>query len=145
MASKNTGKPSEKIFDDYWTLKGKAAHVFAFTDASKATGQNRRVVHIDAQPADRLVTENGAIHYAEVKSTATEVDRFEFKLLKKTQRAFAKMIRAAGGPYYVYMHFIQTDEWFRIPYDLIEFYRDCGKSSIPKQELVNKGLQWRMT
>lgn len=140
---KNTGRPSEDIFDAAWAFLGKAAHVYVFTDASAATGLNKTRTFIPAQPSDRIVTFEGAIHFAEVKSTSTEVERFEFKLLKKTQRAFATQILTAGGAYFVYMHFIQTDEWFKIPYSLIETYKNNDKSSIPKSVLIQMGLQWK--
>lgn len=139
---KNTGGPSEEFFDKAHLLYGKRAHVFTFTDAARATGMNGKRVYIECQPSDRLVTIDGIIHYAEVKSTVTEVERFEFKLLKKTQRAFATQILTAGGPYFVYMHFVLSNEWFKIPYKMIEYYKDLGKSSIPKSVLIEKGLQW---
>ena len=141
---KNTGKPSEEEFEIFWARLGKRAYVYTFVDSSRATGRNKGkgLVMIDPQPADRLGSFDGVIHFAEVKSTALVTDRFDFKLLQRSQTSAARQVLAAGCPYFVYMHFIVTDEWFRIPYQVIDWYKSIGKSSIPKVDLIEKGLRW---
>lgn len=53
---RNTGKPSEKILDEAWTIWGKHANVFTFVDSAKASGLNKRKTNTGAQPSDRLLT-----------------------------------------------------------------------------------------
>ena len=139
MTIKNTGKPSEKLFDDAWKRLGKVAHVFAFTDASEATGTNKRRTHIKAQPSDRLVTFRGVTWFAEVKSTVHET-RFDFSLLRTTQGAYAAMIIAAGGVYYAYVHRLATDVWYRLSYQEIQAVKDAGRASLRWDEL--EGNRW---
>jgi penicillin-binding protein-related factor A (putative recombinase) len=127
---KNTGKPSEAIFDNHWKKYGKRAFLFKFTDASEATGLNKRVTAIKAQPCDRIVVLDGRTSFCEVKSTHHET-LFEFNLLKPKQSAYAKMILAAGGKYQVYVHRLKTDEWYYVPYQYIASVKEIGRASIP--------------
>lgn len=132
---KNTGKPSEQIFDDAWRLLGKRAHVFKFTDSAEATGTNRRVTAVKAQPSDRLVTFNGETWYAEIKSTWDERN-FPFSLLRPKQGAYAAGVIAAGGTYIVYVHSLVLNRWFAVPYQLIRAVKDAGRASIPWTDLT---------
>lgn len=116
---KNTGQPSEKIFDAEWKKVGKTAYVFTFTDAAKATGLNGRKTMISAQPSDRLLTHNGVTSYAEIKSTI-DPDNFRFSLLRTTQSAAAAFVVAAGGLYEVFIHSLAHDRWYRVPYAVIK-------------------------
>lgn len=137
---KNTGKPSEEIFDTHFLRLGKRAYVHKFTDASEVTGMNKgRVgsgfVNVKAQPADRLVVLDGQMFLAEVKSSTALHDRFDTKLLKKGQNAAGAQAIAAGGAYWIYYHHIATGEWFRFPYSLVRAHKDAGQSSIPLSAL----------
>lgn len=131
---KNTGKPSEKIFDDYWRTRGKVAFNFAFADSSSLTGLNGKMVQALAQPSDRLVIHDGKVEFAEIKSTQDDT-AFRFSLLRKKQSAFAAFILAAGGTYSVYVHRLLTDEWFRVPYQIINIVKEQGSQSIPWAEM----------
>lgn len=147
-SSKNTGKPSERIFDQHFARWGKRAYVHAFTDASEATGMNKgRVgkggfVNIKAQPADRLVVLDGVMFLAEVKSSTATHDRFDFKLLKPGQKSAANQTVAAGGGYWVYYHHMSTDEWFRFPYALVQQAQADGASSLALDFLRRANAQW---
>jgi hypothetical protein len=137
---KNTGKPSEEIFDSHWPLRyGKRAWVFKFTDSAEATGQNKRITKVKAQPSDRVVVCNGRTMFAEVKST-WDAFRFDFSLLRRTQSAMARMIMVAGGEYYVYVHALALDRWFCVPYRTILQTKDVGRASLRWEEL--RGLEW---
>lgn len=131
---KNTGKPSEKLFDEAFTRMGKQAFVFKFTDAAEARGTNKKPVIIKAQPSDRIVTLNGHTFYAEIKST-THATRFDFSLLRQTQGAYARMIEAAGGSYDIFIHALLPNVWFRIPYSLVWATKAAGRSSLTFAEL----------
>lgn len=143
--TKNTGKPSEKIFDDHFTFLGKKAYVHAFTDASEVNGMNRghrRIMNVKAQPADRLVVLDGEMFLAEVKSSVSKDDRFDFKLLRITQGSAAAQALAAGGQYWVYYHHLSTDEWFRFPYSLVSEAKAAGVSSLQLAHLRAAQLTW---
>jgi penicillin-binding protein-related factor A (putative recombinase) len=115
---KNTGIPSEKIFDDYWASFGRRAALVKFEDAAALYGKNKRPVANAAKPSDRLVTFEGETFYAEVKSTI-DPRRFGFNKIRKTQRGYAKQITAAGGRYDFYIHSLHLDQWFRVPAQVI--------------------------
>ena len=141
---KNTGKPSEQDFDDHFTRLGKRAYVHAFTDAAEVNGMNKgrkRITNVKAQPADRLVVLDGEMFFAEVKSSVSVDDRFDFKLLRKTQGAAAAQAIAAGGAYWIYYHHINTGEWFRFPYSLVAAVKADGRSSIPL-DFLRKTNRW---
>lgn len=131
---KNTGKPSEKIFDEYWARLGKRAFVFAFTDASEARGTNKKKVYVKPQPSDRLVVFDGYTFFAEIKSTVHET-RFDFSLLRATQGAFAAQAIIAGGAYEIFIHALAHDTWYRISYHQIRAIKESGKSSLKWTEL----------
>lgn len=137
----NTGKPSEEAFDTAWDMLGKRAHVFKFTDTAEARGMNRGKVMIKAQPSDRLLTYQGVISYAEIKST-TDPDTFSFGLLRKTQSAYAAFILGAGGPYDVYLHRLAFDRWYRIPYAVIKAAKEAGRGSFKFTEL--ESFTWQL-
>jgi penicillin-binding protein-related factor A (putative recombinase) len=140
--TKNTGKPSEQIFDQVWRSQGKTAFCFAFTDASEATGTNKRVTNIKAQPSDRLLFNQGAVELAEVKSTV-DPRNFPFSLLRPKQAAFAAYALAAGGTYVVYVHSLHLNLWFRVPYQKIISTKEAGRSSIPWTDLLAQEYQWK--
>lgn len=139
--TKNTGKLSEQIFDETFARMGKRAYVFKFTDASEATGMNKRVVGIKAQPADRLLCVDGETCLAEVKSTV-DPRKFSFSLLRPTQSAHAKMILAAGGRYDVFIHSLAHDRWYRVSYAAIRAQRDLGQGSMSWEML--SPLEWKL-
>ena len=139
---KNTGRKSEDIFDEAFQRMGKKAHVHVFTDSAEVRGMNKKAVMVKAQPADRMVTCDGEMFYAEIKSSVSSYDRFDFSLLRPKQSAQATMVLAAGGRYFVFYHHILTDEWFCIPYLMIALVKDQGKSSIPLSTLREQGRLW---
>lgn len=126
---RNTGKPSEQIFDDAWKRLGKKAYVFTFTDTARARGRSKSMVTIEAQPADRLLVYEGEISFAEIKST-TDERAFRFSLLRKSQSFAAAATMAAGGRYDVFLHALAYDRWYRIPYRVIAEAKASGKGSI---------------
>lgn len=133
--AKNTGKKSEKIFEERLDRYGKDCVYFRLVDASEITGRTGKVaVSARAQPSDYIVTYKGKTAYAEVKSTQNPTS-FPFSLLKKTQTAAATMVVAAGGDYYVFAHNLLTDQWYRFPYSLVQRTQASGKQSIPWGEL----------
>lgn len=132
---KNTGRPSEDIFDAHFLLMGKRAYVHVFTDSAEVRGMNKKAVMVKAQPADRLVVCDGEMFLAEVKSSVSSYDRFDFKLLRTGQGSAAAQTEAAGGKYLIYYHHLSTNEWFCFPYNLVRAAKALDKSSIPLADL----------
>lgn len=128
---KNTGKPSERIFEAVWTALGKRAFFYRIADAAEIQGRTGLMGTVRPTPSDYIVTFDGTTSYSEVKSTSNPTS-FPFSLLKKGQNAAAKQVLSAGGEYYVYAHSLILNQWFKIPYELIE---KSTKSSIKWTDL----------
>lgn len=135
--AKNTGKPSEQEFERIWNKLGKKAWVWRVVDAAEVRGRTGKIGFTRSAPSDYVVARNG-VHFAEVKST-NDPTAFRFSLLRTIPSAMAVMILAAGGDYFVYIHRIPTDEWFRIPYQMI---RDHSARSLTWKEL--EGHKWKL-
>ena len=133
--AKNTGKPSEKIFESSLDRLGKRAVYFRLVDASEIKGRTGVISSsVRSQPSDYIVVVDGKTSFAEVKSTQNPTS-FPFSLLKRTQSAAAEMITAAGGDYHIYVHNLNSNRWYRFPYSVIEATRAAGKQSIPWSNL----------
>ncbi len=131
---KNTGKPSEKIFEQRLALLGKRAYFYRIKDAATIKGLTGKVGNVGASPSDYFIVLDGKTSFAEVKSTQ-EKTSFPFSLLKKGQVAHGIQINNAGGNYYVYIHNLNSDKWYRVPFGLIEASRNLGKSSLTWESL----------
>jgi penicillin-binding protein-related factor A (putative recombinase) len=112
---KNTGKSSEQIFEDRYASHGKRAFVHRITDSAEVRGRTgSKTAWVRAQPSDYLVTFDGKMEYAEVKSSLNKTS-FPFGDITKIQMASAKKQRAAGGHYFFYLHSLVHNKWFRVP------------------------------
>jgi penicillin-binding protein-related factor A (putative recombinase) len=131
---KNTGKSSETIFENSHKMLGKKAFVWRIPDAAEIYGRTGGGRFNRSMPCDYLITVSGKTEYAEVKSTQN-LTSFPFNLLKKDQIASAAMIVAAGGSYFIYVHHLISDRWYRIPFALVQAARELGSSSIKWPEL----------
>ena len=110
---RNTGKPSEEIFETQIRKNGKSCFLHRLTDSSDIRGLNGKG-HAPKQPADYVLTLNGAMAYAEVKST-THPTRFSLSLIKASQWQAAVRQHAAGGAYLFFIHSLFTKAWYVIP------------------------------
>jgi penicillin-binding protein-related factor A (putative recombinase) len=137
---KNTGKPTEKLFESVWDRMGKKAYYYRIPDAAELFGRNRgTILNVRPTPSDYVVTTDGSSFYAEVKSSQNKT-AFPFNLFKKGQSAAAPQVLSAGGAYFVFAHNLTTGTWYRIPWQVIQAVKDLGRSSIPWTELEN--LKW---
>src|SRR5262245_53215631 len=115
---RNTGQPSQTIFEAMMTARfGTKVFVHRITDAAEVHGMNKRAVIVKEQPSDYIVTANGDMHYAEVKSTTD--DRFKKSLIRKGQLIAARKQVAARGGYFFYVHALSISRWFKLPASLI--------------------------
>lgn len=137
--AKNTGKSSESFFEGIWRALGKRAFCYRIADAAEVRGRTGNIGTTRATPSDYIVTSEGQTFYAEVKSTQNPTS-FPFSLLKKGQQAAGPQVIAAGGSYFVFVHNLTTDTWYRVPYAVIMAVKDIGRASIPWSELET--LKW---
>lgn len=136
---KNTGKTSENLFETYLNALGKRVYFYRVADAAEIQGRTGTIGTVRPTPSDYIVTFNGTTSYNEVKSTQNKTS-FPFSLIKKGQNAAAKQVLAAGGEYFVFVHSLILNQWFKIPYQHIENIKLSGKSSIKWDDL--KEYKW---
>jgi penicillin-binding protein-related factor A (putative recombinase) len=117
----NTGKPSEATFEAFWESLGKAAFCKRVTDSAEIQGRNRHLkarVTVPKQGSDYIVTLNGRMFYAEVKSTS-DPKAFRRSLITDVQLGTARRQCAAKGEYFFFVHRLPTDTWYMVPAPLI--------------------------
>lgn len=133
--SKNTGKPSEKQFEARLNSMGKVAAHFRLVDASEITGRTGKIaISARAQPADYVIVMDGKTTLAEVKSTANPTS-FPFSMIKQAQWIAGTLTMTAGGAYLVFIHRLTTDEWYKVPFEVIWRAKQTNKSSFKWAEL----------
>jgi penicillin-binding protein-related factor A (putative recombinase) len=104
-------------------------------DASEIKGRTGKVAtSARSQPSDYILTMDGITSYCEVKSTGNKTS-FPFNLLRPSQTGPAKQILAAGGQYWIYVHALALNRWFRIPYDAILAAKNEGLGSLKWSDL----------
>lgn len=118
MTQRNTGKASEELFEDYFKAQGKIAFCYRIEDASDLHGRNKKLVMTTKKPSDWVVTENGSMYYAEVKSTTNKTS-FPFTMISKNQWATARRQIAAGGSYFFFIHDLTKDNWYKVPAEIL--------------------------
>ena len=138
--ARNTGKPSEAFFEEVLTRLGKRAYFHRIADAAEVRGRTGRIGFTRPAPSDYIVTIDGKTSYSEVKSS-TDLKAFRFSLLRSTQSAAAVQVIGAGGEYYVYIHSLSYDRWYRIPYQVIQAVKADGKGSISWLQL--EPFEWK--
>ncbi len=133
--AKNTGKPTERLFEASIDALGKRGYYYRIKDAAAIRGLTGKTGMADATPSDYICVVKGKMFFGEVKSTQHE-RLFEFSLLKKGQNSHGLRIIAAGGQYLVIVHRILTDEWYIIPRSVIKDHEATTKErSIPWLDL----------
>lgn len=137
---RNTGKPSEDVFESRLRGNGKRCKVIRFEDAADLFARNeRKKLNTSSKPADFIVVLNGDTFFAEVKSTTNKA-RFPFGMIERDQWASAVMITAAGGLYFIFVHSLQLSQWFKIPFASIATWKDQGMASATWAQLTP--YQW---
>lgn len=133
---KNTGKPTEALFEASITALGKRGYWYRIKDAAAIKGLTGSVgVGVDATPSDYICAVWGLTFFAEVKSTQHET-LFEFGLLKTGQNAHGRRIIAAGGDYLIFVHRLTTGDWYKIPMWVVHDYEaGAGRRSITWNEM----------
>lgn len=133
--TKNTGKPSENRFENALRkLYGVRVHIQEFYDAAYLHGLNKKPVKAPEQPADRLVTLNGQMFYAEIKSVSKGT-AFPFSMIKPNQLSAAVLATKAGGTYLFMVHDLQTDTFYKVPASLVLSTKEAGKQSLKWEQM----------
>jgi len=115
---KNTGKASEKEWEEVMEAKyGKLLNLHDLLDTSNIKKENLKSF-VNPAPADYVVTANHEMFYAEIKSCSSKTS-FGFSQFTPSQNACMLKQTNAGGQYWVYIHRLETDEWYRVPASLI--------------------------
>ncbi len=129
---KNTGKPSEHLFEAKIAAMGKRACAFRLVDASEITGRTGKVaVSARASPADYVIVMNGMTYLAEVKST-NNATSFPFSMIARAQHAAGTLVTAAESKYLIFIHRVATNQWYMISYNTL---LNSEKASITWAEL----------
>ena len=111
----NTGKVSEAIFEGFFLKLGKRAFVHRVTDAAEVRGRSQGLnIIVKKQPSDYIVTANGEMFYAEVKSTEDKT-AFRKSQIEDGQWVAAVKQTAAGGDYFFFVHALKSNLWYCIP------------------------------
>ena len=135
--AKNTGKRSQDRFEEIFGKLGKRAYLFRLPDTAEVRGRAGKGWVRD-QPSDYIVTEDGDMYYAEVKSTQNRTS-FSVTALEKGQRSAAKRQTIAGGKYFVFIHRLLTDDWYKVPAEILF---NANKSSMKWREL--EPYKWQL-
>lgn len=114
-----TWKDAESEFESFFEVYGKRAYVERLKDTAHVRGASGKLAAFkDAQPADYIVTVEGAMFYAEVKSTQHEPS-FPFSMIKPVQWAAARRTVSAGGIYRFYIRRESTKRWYSVPANVL--------------------------
>lgn len=115
---RNSGKPSEHIFENKISAHGKNGYFYRIPDAAEVRGRTGRIGYIRKTPSDYIVTLYGETFYAEIKSTVNP-KFFAKSFLKIGQKNAARQVLAAGGQYLIFIHSLATQEWYRVPANVL--------------------------
>ena len=132
---RNDGKKAEEFFEQYWDTKP-GADCERVTDSRALRGLNGgRAVGDFPKPSDYLVTDEGLLHYAEVKSTEKSTV-FPFSCIRPEQRAKALTMASIGGPYLFYIYSFGLSKWFIMSAKVFAEAVKAERKSIKFEELV---------
>jgi penicillin-binding protein-related factor A (putative recombinase) len=120
-----TGDKSEKTFEEAFDKLGKRAFVFRLPDSKEVHGRTNGGGWVRNQPSDYIVTEDGDMYYAEVKSTFDK-NKFPLKNLERGQKHAMRRQHLANGKYFVFIHRKKTDQWYKVPGGLLLDRKDSS-------------------
>lgn len=123
---------AEEEFESFF--KGKQQFVFKFHDTKAAMGvMGTRNVKTVEHPSDYIVTDNGSMYYAEVKSTHNKVSLPFANIQKGQWRAAIRQV-AAGGLYFFFVRSEAWKMWYKVPAQVL-IEHEKVRSSIKWSEL----------
>ena len=129
----NTGKPSEKLFEE-----NVSGLVFRLRDKADLVGLNGgKNVAAFGNPSDNILVTDSGVYLAEVKSTTNKVS-FSLSCFTPAQKAaIYKMQKRGYGRFYrIYIHSLSTNQWYLIDADIYMATLQSGKKSIKWKDLI---------
>lgn len=137
---KNDGSMSERLFEEIMKSRGKSVNVYRLPD-TKQIKQEFQHAFVRAAPSDYIVTEDGEMYYAEVKSSSDGRASFTFNHITPSQWAAMVKQRAAGGKYFLFIHNITTETWYKVPANaILRIHDEEKRKSVKWTELAS--CQW---
>lgn len=134
-AIKNNGEASQNLFEKILEQAyGKEVFIERLPDTKSIKGLMKKGF-IQGRPSDYLVTIKGDMHYAEVKSSENATS-FPFGNIAPEQWRAMKRQRAAGGKYYIYIHHLLTDLWYKVECRQILAVEEAGTKSIKWENMT---------
>lgn len=134
MAQINSGKKSERIFEKLLEDKyKKSVYIERLPDTKSVKGMTG-TGFVMKRPSDYIVTLNGEMFYAEVKSV-TDEPSFSFSNLRPAQRNAMARQWAAGGLYKIFIHNLLTDTWYELNAGEVFCAEATGKKSIKWKDI----------
>lgn len=138
---KNTGTSSEDEFELILRRAyGKKVFIYRVTDSKEVRGRsNSKTAFTKAQPSDYIVTEDGRMYYAEVKSSNNKTS-FPFSQISTVQWGSSKRQYIAGGCYFFFLHNVNTNNWYKVP---AFAFHNHDRKSFKWEELEE--FKWKLT
>lgn len=131
--TKNTGKDAESGFLAICRRHGGV--IERFWDQADLRGRNGgRAVGDFPKPADFLLTLNGQLEYAEVKSTI-KPSSFPFSGIRPSQSSAALRQAQVNGPYNFYIYSFHLCRWMVMPCKQYAGFIHAGRASVKFEEL----------
>lgn len=115
--------------------------VFKFHDTRAAMGAaGTKNVKTTEHPSDYIVTDNGLMFYAEVKSSVSQTS-LSFSNIQKGQWSAAIRQVAARGLYFFFIYSFHLKVWYKVPAEVLLEQQQI-RQSIKWSEL--SGYEWRV-
>lgn len=141
MKKANNGVKAEELFEQIILHRyGKTAFLHSLVDTKEIKGMTG-TGFARASPSDYLLTVDGVMEYAEVKSCQKRVS-FPFSNFTPSQNAAMVRQTAAGGKYNIYIYNITTERWYVVPASLILSLRAADVHSITWEYLEEEHMRW---
>lgn len=139
----NTGNESEKIFElNLKRQHGKRVFIYRVTDSKEIRGLNKsKRIKTKAQPSDYVITEEGEMYYAEVKSSKNKTS-FPFGNISDEQWRASKRQYMAFGVYYFFLHNLNTNLWYKLPAEILHETKSSGVKSLKWKTLTK--YEWNI-
>lgn len=115
-------------------LHGKSVFVERISDTRDVKGRSGGAGSQRAVPSDFLVTYNGKMFYAEVKSTHNKTS-YPFADIRASQWRAALRQIAAKGEYWFFIKNCVTKKWYIVPAEIMLALREGKRKSVEWETL----------
>lgn len=130
---RNTGLKAEDDFKKILSEKHPKSFLYKITDTHSAGKL------VKPTPADNVLTIDGRMAYAEVKSCSNKTS-FPFSQFSPTQKSAMVLQTRAGGSYWIFILNTNTQKWYWIEAHLVVQTLKAGNKSLKWSEI--EGYFW---